>query len=167
MNENVHVLLPKADEDIIYVFSHILNHFFKEGIGLRQICDWCRLLWIYNQSIDHNLLEKRLRNMGVMTEWKAFAALAVDYLGMPLYTPDKKWKRKADKIVKFIIKTGNFGHNRDYSFYQKQPFIARKITSFWRHNKDIIYYFSIFPKDSLKLWVNMVANGIKEGVCKR
>jgi hypothetical protein len=31
-NKNVQVFLPKEDEDVIYVFSHILQHFFKEGM---------------------------------------------------------------------------------------------------------------------------------------
>lgn len=47
MNGNTQIFLPRVDEDIIFVFSHILQHFFIGGIGLRQICDWCRLLWTY------------------------------------------------------------------------------------------------------------------------
>ncbi len=47
------VLLPHADNDVIFVFTHILQHFFKGGIGVRQICDWCRLLWTYRNEIDH------------------------------------------------------------------------------------------------------------------
>ena len=37
----VQVFLPAPDEDVVFVFSHILQHFYKEGIGLRQICVWC------------------------------------------------------------------------------------------------------------------------------
>lgn len=118
MNGHTQVFLPNADEDVVFVFSHILQHFYKEGIGLRQICDWCRLLWTYRETIDRKLLEKRLRMMGVMTEWKSFAALVVDYLGMPVeaipyYSDSRKWSRKARKIMTFIFETGNFGHNRD------------------------------------------------------
>ena len=44
-NDNgVQVFLPSANNDVIIVFNHIINHFFLEGVGLRQICDWCRLL---------------------------------------------------------------------------------------------------------------------------
>ena len=79
MNGGTQVLLPRADEDVIYVFTHILEHFYKGGIGLRQICDWCRLLYTCKDSLNHGLLESRIQEMGLMTEWKAFAAMAVDY----------------------------------------------------------------------------------------
>ena len=64
------------------MFTHILQHFYKGGIGLRQICDWCRLLWMYRTELDLAKLEGRLRRAGLMTAWKAFGAFSVEYLGM-------------------------------------------------------------------------------------
>lgn len=156
MNGNTQVFLPGVNEDVVFVFSHILQHYFKEGIGLRQICDWCRLLWKYREKIDKKLLEERLKAMGVMTEWKAFAALAVEYLGMPVeampfYSDKKCWKSKANRIVEFVLETGNFGHNRDYSYYDKYPYLVYKLISFWRHLKDGFHYFMVFPIDSIKV----------------
>lgn len=166
MNGNTQVFLPGVNEDVIFLFSHILQHFFKEGIGLRQICDWCRFLWTYNEKLDLSLLEKRLKKMGAMSEWKAFAALAVEHLGMekgkvPFYSPSCRWSRKASKICSFIIETGNFGHNRDYSYYQKHSFIVYKAISLWRHIKDTFRYLTIFPWDAQKvLWSKLVL-GVK------
>lgn len=77
-NDGVEVSLPNPDNDAIIIFTHFLQHFFVGGVGLRQICDWCRLLWTYRETIDVALLESRLREMGISTEWKAFAAFAVD-----------------------------------------------------------------------------------------
>lgn len=162
MNGHTQVFLPGADEDVVFVFAHILQHFYKEGIGLRQICDWCRLLWTKKDSLNQKLLESRIKSMGVMTEWKAFAALAVDYLGMPIeampfYSDDKKWKRKAARVMEFVLETGNFGHNRDYSYQKKYPYIIYKAISFWKHLKDGSFFFSIFPLDSIKVtWRRMV-----------
>ncbi len=162
MNGQTQVFLPALDEDAIYLFYHILQHFFFEGIGLRQICDWCRLLWTYKDSLNQKLLESRIKSMGVMTEWKAFAALAVDYLGMPaeampFYSDDKKWKRKAVRVMEFVLETGNFGHNRDYSYQKKYPYIIYKVISFWKHLKDGAFFFTIFPLDSIKVtWRRMV-----------
>jgi len=161
-NGDTQVFLPSPDEDVVFVFAHILQHFFKEGIGFRQICDWCRLLWTYKDSLNHKLLESRIKSMGVMTEWKAFAALAVDFLGMPVeampfYSDDKKWKRKAARVMEFVLETGNFGHNRDYSYRNKYPYIIYKAISFWKHLKDGAFFFSIFPLDSIKVtWRRMV-----------
>ena len=161
MNGRTQVFLPSIDEGLVFVFSHILQHFFKEGVGLRQICDWCRLLWTYRESLNYGLLESRIRQMGVMTEWKAFGGLAVDYLGMPVvampfYSADKRWNRKANRIMDFVLETGNFGHNRDYSYYKKYPYVVFKVISLWRHITDTYRYFHIFPMDSLKvLWRKM------------
>lgn len=161
MNGNTQVFLPAADEDVVFVFAHILQHFYKEGIGLRQICDWCRLLWRYYSELDLRLLESRILGMGVMSEWKAFATLAVEYLGMPVeampfYSSDARWKKKAGKVMAFVLETGNFGHNRDYSYYEKYPYVVYKMISLWRHIKDFGRYFMIFPLDSIKvIWRRM------------
>lgn len=80
-NCGTQVFLPSPNNDLIFVFTHILQHFFIEGIGLRQICDWCRLIWTYRDNIDLRLLGKRLTISGLMPKWKAFSALAVEYLG--------------------------------------------------------------------------------------
>ena len=101
-NGTIDILLPGVDNDIVFVFTHIIQHFLRGGIGLRQICDWCRLLWMYRESVKRDLLGKRLQAMGLMTEWKAFATLAVNHLGMPasampFYSPNSRWKRKAGR----------------------------------------------------------------------
>lgn len=164
-NGNTQVFLPSADNDVIFVFAHILQHFFGGGIGLRQICDWCRLLWTYRDSLNHEFLETRIHRAGIMTEWKAFAALAVDYLGMPaeampLYSSDKCWKKKALRIKNYIIETGNFGHNRDDSFRKGSAF-GQKVGSLKRYTVDTVRHFFVFPSDSVRVWCRMVINGIK------
>ena len=169
INGKTCVFLPNADEDVVFVFSHILQHYYKEGIGLRQVCDWCRLLWTYRDSLDCSLLESRIQRMGAVTEWKAFAALAVEYLGMPVeampfYSASGKWKRKASKILTFIIETGNFGHNRDYSYRRKYPYLVFKAISLWRHIIDFTRYLGIFPMDSIKVWLAMLRTGFSVAV---
>lgn len=165
MNDSTQVFLLGVDEDIAFVFSHILQHFFRGGIGLRQLCDWCRLLWTYRDSIDFTLLEKRLCEMGAMTEWKAFAALAVDSLGMPVeampfYSPSKRWSRKARRILLLILETGNFGQNRDLE-YQKHSFVVRKAITLWRLSWDSIRQMFIFPIDPIRVWSNMFVSRMK------
>ena len=171
MNGRTQVFLPATDEDILFVFSHILQHFYKEGIGLRQICDWCRLLWTYRDSLDMKLLKTRIESAGIMSEWKTFAALAVEYLGMPadampLYGANNKWGKKAQKVMAFIMETGNFGNNRDYSYRQKYPFVVFKAISLWRHLQDFGRYFVIFPLDSIKVTWWRIGEGLS-AVMKR
>ena len=153
------VLVPDADEDAFYIFTHFIGHFYKGGIGLRQICDWCRLLLSYRDAIDVTKLESRLRQARLVEEWKAFAALAVEWLGMPagvmpLYSQDRRWHQKASRIIAFILETGNFGNNRDSSYYSKYGFFFRKTISLWRYTRDSIQHFFIFPQNSVRVWCN-------------
>ena len=157
-NGNTAVFLPSPDNDIIFVFTHILHHFFIEGVGLRQICDWCRLLWTYRESLNHGLLESRIREAGLISEWKAIAALAVDWLGMPVeampfYSTDKKWSRKAERIIAFVLVCGNFGHNRQAS--------VGKVSSAWNKMKDFARHLRVFPMDSVKFFCHFMMDGIK------
>ena len=169
MNGNTQIFLPAANEDVVFVFTHILEHYFKEGIGLRQICDWCRLLWTYKESLDHVLLESRIRQMGVMSEWKTFSTLAIKYLGMPreampLYSDSRRLGRKADKVMEFILETGNFGHNRDYSYRQKHSYVVFKAISLWRHIADTFRYFEVFPLDSIKVFLRKMQVGLSVAI---
>ena len=163
MNGGTQVLLPGANEDVVYVFAHLLEHFFYGGVGLRQVCDWCRLLWRYHSELDLRLLESRILGMNLMSEWRAFGAFAVEYLGMPVEAMplyDSRFKQKGERILKFILEVGNFGHNRDKSYYNNEPYLKRKAISFWRHTTDGAKYLCIFPVDSLRLWWKMLTRGI-------
>ena len=107
-NGDTQVFLPAPDNDIFFLFTHFIKHFYKEGMNLRQVCDWCRLLWAFRKSLNHGVLEKRIRRAGLMSEWKAFATLAVDYLGMPveampMYDFSKQWSKKATQTLNLIL----------------------------------------------------------------
>lgn len=140
-NGDTQVFLPGVDSDVFLVFTHFVKHFYKEGgLTLRQLCDWCRLLWTYRDKISIRLLENRLRQSGLMAEWLAFTAVAVDYLGMPveaipLYCEDKKWSQKADKIIDFILKGGE-----------------------WRKLQDTLLVGRIFPLSTLRFAPGILLN---------
>lgn len=158
------VYLPAPNEDVIFIFTHFLRHFFFEGIGLRQICDWCRLLWTYKDSLDYGLLESQIRKMGLMSEWKAFAAFAVKWLdmpaeAMPLYSADSKWARKGDKICAFVMQVGNLGHKQRRN-YRGQAYLVRKFRSFWGRLCDMLRHFSIFPMDSVLFFGGVIRSGM-------
>ena len=166
MNGDTQVIMPGVDDDLFFIFIHFLKHFYKGGLGLRQICDWCRLLWTYRGAIDVSLLDKRLRKSGLMSEWKAFAAFAVEYLGLsvdaiPFYSQEKKWKRKAVRICSFILVVGNFGHNRDNSYFNKYPYVIRKAISFKRRCSDLVRHAFIIPWDSLRFFPSILLNGLR------
>ena len=169
MNGQTQVFLLGKENDIVYVFVHFFNHFYKEGVGLRQLCDWCRLIWTYRDEIDVKKIEGRIQEMGLVSEWKAFYNLASRYLGMPdfgsgLMVHDSRYDKKADRIMEFILKSGNMGHNRDMSHFSKKPYLIRKCVSMGRRITDLINHARIFPMDSLRFFPRIMFNGVRSAV---
>ena len=171
MNGSTQVFLPGVNEDIFCRFAHILQHYFREGIGLRQICDWCRLLWKFRDRINVALLESRLKRAGILSEWKAFSAMVVDYLSMPkeaitLYSSSSYWKRKGECVMSFIQKTGNFGYNLDSSYLSKDPVFIRKMKSFLRLTHNSVGHFFVFPLDAVRSWLFLFMLRLKLTIVK-
>lgn len=169
MNNKTMVFLPSPDNDVILVFTHFLHHFFIEGVGLRQICDWCRLLWTYRETLNRTLLESRIRKMGLLTEWKTFGALAVEYLGMPeeampLFNINDNhnayFKKKAEKVLKRVLKTGNFGHNNDLSYRSKYKGVSYKLVAAWRRLWEFVTLTPVFPMDAPKYYMTYILGKI-------
>lgn len=166
-NNSTQVFLPGVNNDVIFLFTHILHHFYVEGIGLRQICDWCRFLWTYRDIIDKKVLEHRLKSVRLMSEWRVLGAFAVVYLGMPmeampLYSDDVKWKRKAEQVLEFVMACGNFGHNRQIKY--SQSYWGEKVHSTIRKIRDFGRHAAIFPLDSLRFFIGFTRDGVGQAL---
>ena len=121
-NGNIQVFLPAPNNDVFLVFTHFIKHFYKEGMTLRQLCDWCRLLCTYKDTLNYEMLEKWVMKSGLTTEWAAFAALAVNWLGMPEEATPTLGSRftvhgsrssaKAERLIRFIL-NGSRGKVKD------------------------------------------------------
>lgn len=118
-NGKTTVFLPSPDNDVFFVFTHFIKHFYKEGMSLRQTCDWCRLLYTYKDSLNYGLLKSRIRKAGLVSEWKAFAVLAIEYLGMPAEVMplfDVRCKRddlRAKKLIELILGENSVSKAKD------------------------------------------------------
>lgn len=166
--DGVDISLPDADCDSIVIFTHFLKHFYRGGIRLRQICDWCRLLWSYRDTIDRTVLGQRLDSMGLMEAWKAFGALAVELLGlpgeaMPFYEASRSRTRKADRIMAFILKS-NSGRKRKVSYYKKYPYLVRKAVSLGRRAGALCHHARIFPRDVFRFFPHILFNGFRSAL---
>lgn len=147
------VLLPPVQFDVVFIFAHMLNHFMTGGVGLRQICDCMMFLYKNYEEIDKELLKEDLERLGLTKFWKVYAAMAVDFLGypkerMPLY--DVSFRRKGERMLENVFKTGNFGAIQKKSqlsddtnkWLKKVVTCWGQIPVYWRAGK-------LFPKESL------------------
>lgn len=164
--DDIKIPLPEPNDDALLIFTHYIKHFYKGGLGIRQICDWCRLLYCFRSELDLRMLESRIGQIGMMEQWKGFGAFAVDYLGMPVeampfYSSDRKWSKKANRICSFMLEVGNFGHNVDSSYYSRYPLLVRKAISMGRLIKTLLRHSTIFPLHSFYFMHHVIFTGVK------
>lgn len=72
---------------------------------------------------------------------------------------DANLKRKADRIMEFVMETGNFGHNRDLK--RSKNFLIGKLQALWFKLRDFLRHARIFPLDSMVFFPHYVINGLK------
>lgn len=111
----VPVRTPEPTFHAFFLFNHLWRHFFTEGVGFRQVCDWTMYLHAQRDRIDRDRLLAMLKTLDLMTPWKVFGNITVDVLGLPpeeMPFHDPKKARGIGKVVRMMLKEGNFGHER-------------------------------------------------------
>ncbi len=107
-----------------YIFIHLFFHFIREGVSLRQLCDWAMVLHHYKNEIDKDKLLEILFDLDMFDAYCAFGTILIDHLGlpaedfpMPLGDNDRKWQ---NQLLKDIFEGGNFGklHHQAHKSWQ-------------------------------------------------
>jgi hypothetical protein len=128
--------VPVPELNVIMQMSHVMNHFFEEGIGLRQIIDMYYLL--KKSSFDRLKMANELVNLGMGRFSRAVMWVLHQKLGLEeeflVALPDK---RRGRLLLEDILLGGNFGRygTRQHSdLYRKSPLvykIKRNIRFVW------------------------------------
>lgn len=106
----------------VFLISHMVNHVYEEGLGLRQVIDYAMFLSSCADKIDWLQHHEYLRQMHMERAWRIFTCICVDYLGMslpsqvePFSHQEKVW---AEKMMTDIMRVGNFGRG-EYVFQHR------------------------------------------------
>ena len=67
--------------------------------------------------------------------------------------------KKADKVLAHILKEGNFGRDTDYYKRKQGSYLRRKFNSLKWYCTRSFNLFVLFPKQSLRNMLNMMALG--------
>ena len=149
----VQVMSPAVDFNVFFIFNHFWHHFIADGVGLRQICDWVRLLHVNKGRIDLDKLSSVLREMGLMKEWQVFGCIAVDTLGLPVEEMpfyDAKYRMKAEKVLALIMREGNFGQENLKGYNRPKGYVAGKWYSFKHRFGRNLRVLRLFPFEALQ-----------------
>ncbi len=106
----------------VFLTSHMVNHVYEEGLGLRQVIDYAMFLHHCADKIDWLQHHEFLHQMRMERAWRIFTCICVDYLGMSLPSQvesfshqEKMW---AEKMMTDIMRVGNFGRG-EYVFHHR------------------------------------------------
>lgn len=101
--------VPSVEFNVIYQMSHLMHHFFDEGIGLRQFVDYYYLLKSDVRSLKSDLFST-LKYLGL----RKFAG-AVMYVMREVFALDEQYmiapvdEKRGKTLLNEIMKGGNFG----------------------------------------------------------
>lgn len=154
--------LPSAGFDSVFIFTHIVQHFFCSGIGLRQLCDWAEFLHRNRAALDGQAITKTVAKMGLRSEWESFMAFTVQYLGLPeedAVASGQDSDAKAGRIWKYLRKVGNFGKNRVRRDRSKDPYLIRKVESLFINTENFVNHLNVFPGDSVRFFWHYFTTG--------
>ena len=104
--------VPSPTVNTIYIFTHAFHHFLNSGIGLRQVCDWAKLIDAHYKEIDPTEIQSLLKKMKLSKAIGAFAYIAVSYLGLAgekVPFPIAGSSPNGEELLADILTTGNFG----------------------------------------------------------
>lgn len=154
--EKVNVMEPTLCA--VYLFLHLFFHFVKEGLGLRQLCDWAIMMHYYSDEIENKRLAEILNKIGMLKAFCVFGTILVDKLGMkdfPLALMERDRKLQA-RILKDIMYGGNFGREKhdakQVGLRHKFETMLLTMTNCWR-------YYTLAPKEMLLIpYRRMVVN---------
>ena len=141
-----------------YIFLHLFFHFVKEGLGLRQLCDWAVMMHNYKNEIDKEKLEKVLKKVGMYKSFLAFGTILVDKLGMTdfPFVLSEKDRKLQPKIVDDIMYGGNFGRDKHKV---EQVGFRYKFETMTLTLRNCMRYITLAPKEMMLLpYRRMVVN---------
>lgn len=103
----------------MFLVSHMVNHVYEEGLGLRQVMDFA--LWLNNLPSSNMNIEKYfefLDRMNMTRSARIFTRICEQYLGVDCAFIGYEYTGKeiafADKMMEDILSVGNFGRGTEY-----------------------------------------------------
>lgn len=159
LNEKVRILPPTIYA--VYVFLHLFFHFIREGVALRQFCDWAVLLNHYYQEIDVLQLEEILVKLNMLKGYKAFGSILVNYLGLPAekfpFSIEKKDRKWEQKIICDVFQGGNFGKK---NHTVNKVGLKFKLETAAVSIRNVFTYYPLAPRDLRNYLIRLIKGNI-------
>ena len=81
---------------------------------------------------------------------------------MILFLLRQTYSFKAKRILSYLLKVGNFGHNKDNSYQSRDLVIIRKMKTFFYQAGDSLLILCESSRNAIASLINYWVNGTKE-----
>ena len=139
------IAVPTTEFNVIYQLSHMMRHFFYEGIGLRHIIDYYYLLKQAEGIIRKEDIKMLLKRLGMLKYTSGLMWIEKECLGLNekylIVEPDQQ---RGKLILEEVFEGGNFGNND-----------KRKATKLAKNSKTLsvivrnIKLLRLFPQEAI------------------
>ena len=156
--------LPPSRFDVVFIFMHMVRHYFGGGIGLRQVSDWIRYVHVHRQDIQEGKLKEDLQKTGLFKLWQAFGCMAVESLGCPsesMFFYSSSFTKKGRRLLKYILESGNFGYFDERTKSDSRFYLVRRFVAFWGHLQMKFRNLMMFPEESIYGIPSFITDGLR------
>jgi hypothetical protein len=141
-----HVCTPTNGFNAIFLLSHMMRHFFNEGIGLRQFIDYYYLLKQGFSDAEKEEFCKAVNYLGMKkfagaVMWILEKVLGLDHRYLLMQPNDKAGEFLAEEI----FETGNFGTMDTRYTFREHGALATALTDIYRD----FLLARMFPSEAL------------------
>lgn len=167
------------NDGLYFVTAHMIKHFVKDGLGLRQISDWLLYVERYKDVLDMEKFDVTIKELGFEKFINAMYTVGKKYFGIDMQTQEVS----PDDILSDMDEGGSFGHgDSDREKYKiklidslygksesqkKLSFIIRLLRiafpdrrtlekkGFLKRNSNVC----LMPFAWVRLWINLILSG--------
>lgn len=140
----IRVLEPRFD--CVFQITHMMHHYFFEGIGLRQLIDFYYLLHDSRVAESHGEIMRDVRWLNMRKFTAAVMYVMRDVLGLPpsllLCQPNERLGRQ---LLDEMLRAGNFGFHDDRYQFQGMSVYRQYLLETWRN----LHFAAQFPAETV------------------
>lgn len=104
------VPVPSDEMNRVYVLLHIYRHLFQEGIGLRQLADYCMVLKKGMDDGERRCMAEQLERLHMTRFATAVMYVMGEVFGLPReMMPVEPSERYGRRLLDEVMRAGNFG----------------------------------------------------------
>ena len=136
------IAIPTTAFNVVYQLTHLYHHFFDEGIGMRQIIDYCYVVNNDELLVIRDTLQRELKHLGLWKFARAVMYVLHEALGLSEENMIVPMDEKRGKLLLAeILNGGNFGqHFTKYGHFTQQGMAKKYFLKIWRNMHFVRYY---------------------------